>query len=163
MTDTADWPLLLDVFRDAGLDRVLGSNRDVVLSRLGDVRGCHARTLAGLPREAQVPVPTVAELVREYQRNPHRVAPVLQALAYNCSPPMLAMMWMVQMGARVDAVDYKFERGQLSRLSVKLELPDRASYVEFESTEHWDLAVLRLAGISKGDGLPLIESFYALR
>lgn len=163
MTEPAEWPALLEIFRDAGLERVLGRNRDVVLGRLGELTAIYARKLATAPHDTLAPELTIADIVREYRRNPHRVAPVLQALAFNCSPTMLAMMWMVQLGARVAAIDYQFERGRTSHLSIDLELPDRATHVRFESDEHWDLAVLRLAGISKGDDLPLVESFYALR
>ena len=162
MIDAAEWPSLLEMFRDIGLERVLGRNRELVTKRLGELTAVYAHKLAAVSPDVMAPSLTIGDMMREYRRNPQRVAPVLQALAFNCSPAMLAMMWMVQFGARVAAIDYQFERGQRSHLRVEIELPDRATHVPFESDEHWDLAVLRLAGLSKGDDRPLVESFYAL-
>ena len=163
MTEAAEWPALLEMFRDAGLERVLGRNGDLVMNRLAELTSCYAHNLVHVPSNILPPALTIADIVHEYHRNPHRVTPVLQALAFNCSPTMLAMMWMVQQGARVVAIDYRFERGRTSHLTIEIELPDRITHVRFDSAEHWDLAVLRLAGISKGDDQPLVESFYALR
>lgn len=163
MTEGGDWSALLEIFRELGLERVLGRDRDLVMKRLFEMTASYEQKLVSTPPDVLSPMLKIGDIVREYRRNPHRVAPVLQALAFNCSATMLAMMWMVQIGARVAAIDYKFDRGRTSHLSVTIELPDRETHVRFDSDEHWDLAVLRLAGISKGDDLPLVESFYALR
>jgi hypothetical protein len=159
----ASWPALLEVFRDAKLERVLGASPAFVQERLDQLTAEYARHAASAPRGALPPQPTADEISREYRRNPHRVLPLLQAVAFNCTPTMLAMMWIVQMGGRVEAIEYRFDRAQASRLSVRVELSDRATTLTFESTDHWDLAVLRLAGISKGDDKPLVESFFALK
>ena len=42
-----------------------------------------------------------AELVHQSNTNPHRISVLLQAIAFLCSSEMLAMLWMVQLGASV--------------------------------------------------------------
>jgi hypothetical protein len=162
MTGVDPWLPLLEVLRDAGVDRVLGRHRDLVLTRLDGLTKIYREKLAGASPGSLPATITTQDIVREYQRNPHRVAPILQALAFNCTPTMLAMMWFVQVGARIESIDYKFVRGNSSQLVIVIKLPEGAAGIAFESEEHWDLSVLRLAGLSKGDGQPLVEAFYAL-
>jgi hypothetical protein len=162
MTGVDPWLTLLDVLRDAGVDRVLGKRRDLVLTRLDELTKIYRQKLTGASPGSLPATIATDDIVREYQRNPHRVAPILQALAFNCTPTMLAMMWFVQMGARIESIDYKFVRGSSSQLAIAIKLPEGAAGIVFESEEHWDLSVLRLAGLSKGDGQPLVEAFYAL-
>jgi hypothetical protein len=150
------------VLRDAGVDRVLGKHRDLVLARLDGLTKIYRQKLAGASPGGLPATIAIDDMVREYQRNPHRVAPILQALAFNCSPTMLAMMWFVQMGARIESIDYKFVRGASSHLAIVIKLSEGSAGIVFESEEHWDLSVLRLAGLSKGAGRPLVEAFYAL-
>jgi hypothetical protein len=72
------------------------------------------------------------------------------------------MVWMVLLGASIAHLSYEYERGIESILSVSIALPDRQTVLNFKSTEHWDAAVLRLAGLLKADEAPLIDSFYPL-
>jgi hypothetical protein len=162
MTGIDPWPALLAVLRDAGVDRVLGKHRDLVLARLAELTNVYRQRLASSSSAVLPPSITIDDIIREHQRNPHRVAPILQALAFNCTPTMLAMMWFVQMGARVESIDYKFCRGRSSHLAIVVKPPDSSTSLAFESDDHWDLAVVRLAGLSKADEQPLVEAFYAL-
>jgi hypothetical protein len=110
-------------------------------------------------------LPTTLDLhtfLREYDANPHRVRVMLQAVAFLCTPEMLAMMWMVLLGSSIKTLNYTYEQRRASRLTVEIILPDRVTHQRFESEDHWDTAILRLAGISKVDDAPLIESFYAI-
>ena len=156
------WPRLLEMFHEAGVGHILSRHRDHVVNQLTALARVYAEKLSDAPQGVLPRSLTLDGLVDEHRRNPYRVAPVLQALAFNCSAEMLAMMWMVQQGAVVHTIDYKFERGTRSTLEVSIILPDRTTMRSFCSREHWDLAVLRLVGISKADDQPVIESFYAL-
>jgi hypothetical protein len=49
-----------------------------------------------------------------------------------------------------------------SHLTIVVKPPDSSTSLAFESDDHWDLAVVRLAGLSKADEQPLVEAFYAL-
>jgi hypothetical protein len=157
-----EWPRLLEMFHEAGVGHLLSRHRDHVVNQLTEVARVYAEKLSDAPQGVLPKALMLEGLTDEHRRNPYRVAPVLQALAFNCSPEMLAMMWMVQQGASVHTIDYRFERGTCSTLDVSILLPDRNTMRSFHSNEHWDLAVLRLVGISKADGKPVIESFYAL-
>jgi hypothetical protein len=152
---------LLEVIHEAGLGHILGRRPEVAFSRLEEFLQVYAQRHAGTP-SGTLPVVTIDTLLEEHKRNSHRVAPLLQALAFNCTANMLAMMWMVLIGSTIEAIDYTYRREQTSRIEVELVLPDRLTRIRFESDEHWDLALLRLVGISKGDDQPLIETFYAL-
>jgi hypothetical protein len=110
-------------------------------------------------------LPTTINLntfLREYDDNPHRVMVMLQAVAFLCTPEMLAMMWMVLLGSRIETLSYTYEQRRVSKLTVKIVLPDRVTQEHFESEEHWDTAILRFVGISKADNAPVIESFHAI-
>ncbi len=110
----------------------------------------------------RLPTPTTQTLLKEQSRNPHRVKALLQALAFRCSPEMLAMLWMVQCGASVLEIQYKHQRRQKTKLSVTLQLDDQETEISFESINHWDTAILRLATLAKSDDHPVIDNFAAL-
>jgi hypothetical protein len=104
-----------------------------------------------------------AALLLQSQSNPHRVQVLLQALAFVCSPEMLAMLWMVQLGASVKALRVDHERENVTSLTVLLDLPGAAEATdEFKSKEHWDLALLQFAALTKFDEKPVISGFVAL-
>lgn len=71
------------------------------------------------------------------------------------------MIWAVLMGAKVERLSYNYERRKTSELVVNVSFPDGSSGT-FSGKDHWDTAALRLAGLSKSDGMPMIESFYPL-
>ena len=104
-----------------------------------------------------------AALLLQSQTNPHRVHVLLQALAFVCSPEMLAMIWMVQLGASVKALHVDHERENVTRIRVLLDLPGASETTEeFKSSEHWDLALLQFASLTKFDDKPVISGFVAL-
>jgi hypothetical protein len=104
----------------------------------------------------------LSDFLQEYNDNPHRVKVILQAVAFMCTSEMLAMMWMVLLGARIEALTYTYEQRRVSKLTVKIVLSDRVTQEHFESENHWDTAILRFAGISMADDAPVIESFHAI-
>jgi hypothetical protein len=104
-----------------------------------------------------------ASVLHQAATNPHRVQVLLQALAFVVSADMLAMLWMVQLGASVKELRVDHEREKVTRLKVLLDLPgDGEPTEEFVSTEHWDLALLQFAAITKVDEQPVITGLVAL-
>ena len=96
-----------------------------------------------------------AALLLQSAANPHRVQVLLQALAFVCSPEMLAMLWMVELGANVKTLHVDHQRENVTRLKVLLDLAGEAeSTEEFESTEHWDLALLQFASLTRSTSNP---------
>jgi hypothetical protein len=71
--------------------------------------------------------------------------------------------WMVMLGADIEKIEYRYVRRLTSHLTVQVRLPNGETTISFESSEHWDAAVLKLAGISKSDEHPMLEDFHALR
>jgi hypothetical protein len=150
---------LRTVLFTANLGWLFERNLDVLLQRLDAFAKTYTeKTLlvSGFPRMS-----SVADLLKEYESNRHRVDALLQALAFNCSDEILAMIWAVLMGAKIERLSYEYERRQTSRLVVEVTFPDGTEGT-FTGKAHWDVAALRLAGLSKADDLPLIESFYPL-
>jgi hypothetical protein len=135
---------------------------DTLMARLEDFFAAYGRRAKQFRSHG---LPTTIDLhtfLREYDDNPHRVRVMLQAVAFLCTPDMLAMMWMVLLGSRIETLTYTYEQRRASRLTVEIVLPDRVTHQRFESEDHWDTAILRFAGISKVDEAPLIGSFYAI-
>lgn len=151
---------LRSVLFAANLGWFFERNLDLLLQRLDAFAKSYTektKHVAGqLPRTA-----SVADLLREYDSNRHRVDALLQALTFNCSDEILAMIWSVLMGAKLERLSYQYERRTTSQLVVDVTFPDGSSGT-FTGKDHWDVAALRLAGLSKADDLPLIESFYPL-
>jgi hypothetical protein len=108
-------------------------------------------------------------VLAEFRSNPYRVEVLLQAMAFRCTPEMLAMIWMSELGCTIQKLALDYERRDLSRdsspgyaeLTVELRLLD-TSTLTFRSTEVWDLAVLRLVGLAKSDEEPELSGFYPL-
>lgn len=157
-----EWTRLLEVFHEAGVGHILGRHRDHVVNQLIALTRVYAQKLSDAPPGILPNSLTLDGIITEHRRNPYRVAPVLQALAFNCSAEMLAMMWMVLQGGSIASIDYQFEQAQSSILNVSILLPDKITMRSFHSEDHFDVAVLRLIGISRADNKPVIESFYAL-
>lgn len=157
-----EWSRLLEIFHEAGVGHILRRRRDHVVNQLIALTRVYAQKLSDAPPGMFPNSLTLDGIINEYRRNPYRVAPVLQALAFNCSAEMLAMMWMVLQGSFIASIDYQFKQGQSSIIDVVIYLPDRATMRSFHSEEHFDAAVLRLIGISKAGNNPVIESFYAI-
>jgi hypothetical protein len=155
------WEALLKILRAGNIARIFESQRDFLVGRIAEFSRTYQECLRehlqkGLPATA-----TLGDLLAEHQRNPHRVNTLLQAVAFSITPNMLAMMWMVLMGAEIAAIRYQYERREKSILAVSITLPDRQA-LRFESSDHWDAAVLKLMGLSKSDDQPVVEDFHAL-
>ncbi len=139
---------------DEGLERLS--------ERLDSFFNAYAASRSRIPQEQSLPQKLNFDgFLAQYEENPHRVHVLLQALAFLCSPEMLAMMWMVLWGIPIARLSYSYLREEQSRLEIELRLHD-GTRVPFVSNTHWDAAILRFAAISQIDGQPMIESFYPL-
>jgi len=112
---------------------------------------------AGLPSTA-----SLDDLLTEHARNPYRVHMLLEALAFHCSPEILAMVWMTLLGARIEELSYSYVHEKSSTLEATLLLPDRRTRLSFQSPSHWDAAVMRFASLAKSDGKPVIDGFFPI-
>jgi hypothetical protein len=133
---------------------------DAVTTRLDEVFDAYRRHALRLKSGGFPDSLDLTTFLREYEDNPHRVKVVLQAVASMCTPDMLAMMWMVLLGANIKTLSYTYARYHESKLNVEIVLPDGTTHLRFESEDHWDTAILRFAGISKVNDTPVIESFH---
>lgn len=167
MTSPIDKAGLKSLVETHGLGEVFGTPKglDFAVARLSDFF-----TKYGQHRHRHGPASSLpadqgwAELLRQSETNPHRVRVLLQAVAFMCSDEMLAMLWMVLLGASVKELHVDHERENMTKLNVLLDLPGDAEVTEaFESTEHWDLALLQFVAITKDiDERPIIGNFVAL-
>lgn len=151
---------LEQVVAEVGLTPIFATDPAFLVRRVDEAGRVYERRRAGF-----VGVPKAlssADLVAEYARNPHRVKTFLQATAFVCTPEMLAMLWLVLNGARLARIEFSYARSERSQLIVELESVDGSRAERFASDDLWDAAILKLAGLSKSDGQPLIESFYPL-
>lgn len=157
------WTKVLAILQQRNLEKIFQQHRQLFEQRLAELGRAYASSLpAGelhrLPASA-----TVADVLAEHARNAHRVDTLFQALAFSISPEMLAMMWMVMLGATVEKLEYGYRRKSQMHLEVEIELPDRVTRRVFRSSEHWDSAVLKMMALSQSDGLPMVEDFHALQ
>ena len=104
---------------------------------------------------------TLDSVLKEHGSNPYRVQALLQAIAFSCSPEMLVMLWIAELGATVHTLTLDYERHGHAQLDVELRLLD-GSLLRFGSSEVWDLAVLRLVGLAKANDAPEMSGFYPL-
>lgn len=158
-----EWGLLLEILREGNIDRIFENQKDLLVRRLEEFGRAYERRLHGKPPSDLPQRASIGDVLAEYRRNPHRVSTLLQAIAFLVSPEMLAMMWMVMLGARIEKIEYTYVRAETSHLAVNIILPDLETPISFKSSEHWDAAVLKLAVLSKGDEQPMVEDFHALR
>ncbi len=108
------------------------------------------------------PLASLERVLAEYRSNPYRVEALLQAMAFGCTPEMLAMIWMSELGCAIQRLTLDYERHDHVVLQVELRLLD-GSTLQFRSTEVWDLAVLRLVGLAKSNEAPDMSGFYPMR
>lgn len=102
------------------------------------------------------------DLLAEHDSNPYRVNALLQAIAFVCTPEMLAMIWMVELGAEIEDLKVDYSIRDHARIDATVRLIDRQTQVQFHSEDVWDLAVLRLVGIAKADDRPVLSGIYPL-
>jgi len=160
-TSQLEWRQLRSLLYAANLGWFLERDRDFIIRRLEEFARTYAEKISGvssieLPRSASIP-----DLFAEYQKHPHRMRALLQAVAFGCSPEILAMVWTVLQGSKIERLSYDYERRKISRLTCEVIFPDGSLHT-FIGQNHWDTAILRLASLSLIDGKPLIESFYPL-
>lgn len=122
----------------------------------------YAKKSQGVVRGALPASPVSFDSVlAEFRSNPYRVQVLLQAIAFGCTPEMLAMIWMSELGCTIQKLTLEYERRDRVVLIVELRLLD-TSMLTFRSTEVWDLAVLRLVGLGTSDEKPQMSGFYPL-
>lgn len=161
MTDE-QWVKFLTILGEEKLDRLFEKNRAMFerrLESLAETYGERSKQMA----DPQLPATAgVSDLIAEHARNPLRLAVLLQALAFSVSSDILAMMWMVMFGARLERIEYKYERRSQTSLEVEISPPSGGPRLTFRSTDHWDSAALRLMALSKSGDRPVIDDFYPL-
>jgi hypothetical protein len=153
---------LMQMVSDMRLDKIF-SDPDDLVRRLGAFAAEYRARVRHAPREFAPRDVTIADLLSENETNPYRVKALFQALAFACTPAMLAMIWMVEHGANIERVEFRYELRSLFHLVVTVSFERSDEQIDFESHEPWDAAVLRLVGISKAGDAPVLEGFYALR
>ncbi len=161
MTTTEQRLHLLQIVNEINLARVFKDVDDLV-RRIEKFVGHYATKSQGVARGA-LPATRVSldGLLAEFRSSPHRVQALLQAMAFLCTPEMLVMIWMSELGCAIQRLTLDYERHDRAVLSVQLRLLD-GSHLSFTSSEVWDLAVLRLVGLAKSDEQPEMSGFYPL-
>ena len=153
---------LEEIVNEGNLARIFKDIAD--LGRRIDVFATHyAAKSNGVARHALPPSPVSLEsILGESRSNPYRVQALLQAMAFGCTPEMLVMIWMSELGCTIQNLALVYERRKHVALDIKLRLLDKVSTLDFRSTEVWDLAVLRLVGLATSDDAPDMSGFYPL-
>jgi hypothetical protein len=151
-----------EIVSEVNLARVF-RDLDDLGRRLEAFSAHYAEKLKGVDKGA-VPPPLVSleRVLAEHRSNPYRVEALLQAMAFGCTPEMLAMIWMSELGCAIQRLTLDYVRHDHVSLDVELRLLD-ASTLHFHSTEVWDLAVLRLVGLAKSNEAPDMSGFYPMR
>lgn len=159
---------LREIVHEGNLGRIFKDIDD--LGRRIDTFAAHyAEKSKGVARGALPTTPvSLDSVLAEFRSNPYRVEVLLQAIAFMCTPEMLAMIWMSELGCTIQKLTLDYERRDpwLPRrgyavLEIELRLLD-ASTLAFRSTEVWDLAVLCFVGLAKSDEDPEMNGFYPL-
>lgn len=153
---------LEEIVRAGKLTRIFKDLED--LEHRIEVFAAHYAKKVNAANRGAIPVPLASLecVLAEYRSNPYRVDALLQAMAFGCTPEMLAMIWMSELGCTIQKLTLDYARHDHVVLHVELRLMD-ASTLEFRSTEIWDLAVLRLVGLAKSNDQPDMSGFYPMR
>jgi hypothetical protein len=152
---------LQEIVDEGNLERIF-KDLDDLGRRIETFATHYAQKSKGVARGA-LPAASVSldSVLAEFRSNPYRVQVLLQAMAFGCTPEMLAMLWMSELGCTIQKLTLDYERRDRVLLQVKLRLLEGTT-LEFHSTEVWDLAVLRLVGLAKSDEAPEMSGFYPL-
>ena len=161
MIEARDRPRLQAIVADMRLDRVF-TDLDYLVARLEEFSAAYAANAVTAPHEFPKTA-SIGDLLNEYDSNSYRVKALLQAVAFKCSPQMLAMMWMVELGADIAALNLQYRSREEFSLEVAIYIGYQDNIIEFKSTDVWDAAVLRFVGISKAGDSPLLDGFYPMR
>lgn len=122
----------------------------------------YERKTAALDRGA-LPLPAVSvdAVIAEFRKNPYRVQVLLQAMAFLCTPELLTLVWMSDMGCTIERLAVDYRRHAHVVMEIELRLLD-GSMLAFRSEEVWDLAALRFVGLAKADERPEMSGFYPM-
>jgi hypothetical protein len=152
---------LQNAIQEAGLGTVLKDmgRLDAKLNAFISIYNLRARK-APMDRLPQ-PI-SIDSLLAESVANPYRFSALLQGVAFICTPEMLAMIWMVEMGADIRSVHAEYKLHESVQLKIELGFSYHEETIPFESTDLWDMAVLRLVGLSKSVEQPIMGGFYPL-
>jgi hypothetical protein len=152
---------LRQIVNDANLARIFKDIDD--LGRRIETFAAHYATKSKGVARGALPASSgsLDGVLAEFRSNPYRVQVLLQAMAFGCTPEMLAMVWMSELGCTIQNLTLAYERHDHAVLEVRLRLLD-ASTLDFRSTEVWDLAVLRFVGLATSDEKPQMSGFYPL-
>ena len=159
---------LEEVVDEGGFGRIF-RDLDELAQRIDAFAVHYAGKAKGVARGALPTKPvTLDGVLAECRSNPYRVHVLLQAMAFGCTPEMLTMIWMSELGCNIQKLTVDYERRargapQPGRavLDVELRLLD-GSKLAFRSTEVWDLAVMRFVGLAKSDDDPVMSGFSPL-
>lgn len=152
---------LREIVEEGNLGRIFKDPED--LGRRIEVFATHyTQKSKGVPRSALPATPlSLDSVLTGFRSNPYRVQVLLQAMAFGCTPEMLVMIWMSELGCTIQKLTLEYERRDRVSLEVKLRLLEGTT-LDFHSTEVWDLAVLRFVGLAKSDDDPEMSGFYPL-
>jgi hypothetical protein len=146
-----EWVLLrFDPARDKGLlglRDVLQQAARIARQRLGE----------------EAPDFSDAMLGELHSRNPHKAAALLQAVSATQNPEMLVLAWRLLQGAAIESLSVVYQDRRQFRLHVQLSPAVDHKPDVYESTDIVDATLLRHLGITKVNGQPLFDGFYALR
>lgn len=152
---------LQEIVNEVNLSRIFKDIED--LGRRIEVFAAHyAQKSQAVARGALPPARvSLDSVLAEFRSNPYRVQALLQAMAFLCTPEMLTLIWMSELGCTIQMLTLDYERHVHAVLNIDLRLLD-ASTLRFSSAEVWDLAVLRFVGLAKADEAPEMSGFYPL-
>ena len=99
-----------------------------------------------------------------YPRKKSKVRAFLQAVVSSATPKMLVMVWRIQEGMNIEAIEMNYS---LSKESFSLTVTLASPYVNgapetYTSNNIDDAALVRHFGIMKMGDAPIVDGFYAL-
>ena len=101
------------------------------------------------------------DLLAAARAKPDEMRAFLQTLTAGVSPAFLALVARILLrGAKVVCVRFEFEARKTLSLHVEIADPDGRRYA-FDSTDLWDVQILRHLGLMKAGGVPFIDGYYA--
>lgn len=159
---TVDAPDLAAIVEDAGLSRVL-HDLDGLARRFDRLTANYGALAQVVPRGAlPSPAPSLDSLRRAYPNEPYLLQSLLQAIAFSCSDKALLTIALSNAGCTIGRITLDYTRRKAVTLDIALQLLDGKTEHSFSSDDVWDLAVLRMLGLSTSGGTPLVDGFFPL-
>lgn len=141
------------VVRAAGADRLLLGERQATLVRwLGSVDALEGWLLAQLAEECDV--------LREAERDPSALRPLLESLASPLSTPVRAAVYVLVTGGELREIQYAYARGERSHMRIVVATA-LGRTIESTSEEIWDVDFLRHLGLMKAGNRPIVDGYYS--